>query len=163
MAQMRKSAPPKKTLTPKTARKIVKGEMVRQSTLDQIRKDGMAKAIGKVKSGKATPEYRAGATRMYGTKRVPPVVKKAVKKNYSPPYDPTVWDPFIDPVMGGMRKVMNTTLNSVGKVGKAYGQYTKATTVDAPKTIKKVVGVVKKGIESKGKRTPRLKDRLRKG
>lgn len=158
---MRKSAPPKKTLTPQTARKIVKGEMVRQSTLNQIKKDGMTKAIAKVKSGKATPEYKAGATRMYGVKRTVSggQAKNLKKPKYNPPYDPTVWDPFIDPVMSGMRKVMNTTLNSVGKAGKAYGQYTKATTVDAPKTIKKVVGVVKKGIESKGKRTPRPRDK----
>ena len=145
---MRKSAPPKKTLTPQTARKIVKGEMVRQSTLDQIRKDGMAKAIGKVKSGKATAEYRTGATRMYGTKRVPPAVKKVVKKNYSPPYDPTVWDPFIDPLMSGMSKVMKTTGNVAKKAGSAYVQYTKAVT--NPKNIKKA-------IESKGKKTPHLK------
>lgn len=146
---MRKSAPPKKTLTPQTARKIVKGEIVRQSTLDQIRKDGMEKAIGKVKSGKATPEYRTGATRMYGTKRVPPAVKKIAKKKYNPPYDPTVWDPFIDLAMGGMNKAMSTTGNVVKKAGKAYVGYTKATTIDAPKTIKKVVGAAKKIVNSK--------------
>jgi hypothetical protein len=151
MAQMRKSAPPKKTLTPQTARKIVKGEMVRQSTLDQIRKDGMALAIKKVKSGKATPEYRTGATRMYGIKRVPPAVKKVAKKKTST-YDPTVWKFFTDPLMGGMNKAMTTTGNVVKKAGSAYVQYTKAVT--NPKNIKKA-------ITSKGKKSPRLK--LKKG
>lgn len=150
MAQMRKSAPPKKTLKPKTALGIVQGKIVRQSTLDQIRKDGMEKAIGKVKSGKATPEYRTGATRMYGTKRVPPVVKKVAKKKSASTYDPTVWKFFTDPMMSGMNKAMTTTGNVVKKAGKAYLQYTKATTIDAPKNIKKVIA-------SKGKKSPRPK------
>ena len=147
---MRKSAPPAKKLTPQTARKIVKGEIVRQSTLDQIKKDGMTKALAKVKSGKATPEYKKGATRMYGVKRTVSggQAQNLKKPKYNPPYDPTVWDPFIDLAMGGMNKAMTTTGNVVKKAGKAYVGYTKATTIDAPKTIKKVVGAAKKIVNS---------------
>ncbi len=132
MAQMRKSAPPKKTLTPQTARKIIKGEIVRQSTLDQIRKDGMAKAIGKVKSGKATPEYKTGTIRMYGSARV--VTPKAKPKK------PVVRNPEngAGAATRGMLKTMKATEKAVKTAAKAYVAYTKAVTVDAPKTIKKV-------------------------
>jgi hypothetical protein len=127
MAQMRKSAPPKKPLTPQTARKIVKGEIVRQSTLDQIRKDGMKKAIGKVKSGKATPEYKTGTIRMYGSARVV-TPKPAVKK-------PKGFDGI---ATRGMLNTMQVSEKAVKNAAKAYIAYTKAVTVDAPKTIKKV-------------------------
>ena len=114
----------------------------------------MAKAIAKVKSGKATPEYRTGATRMYGTKRVPPAVKKVAKKKSASTYDPTVWKFFTDPMMSGMNKAMTTTGNVVKKAGKGYIAYTKAVTVDAPKNIKKVIAL-------RNKKAPQLRKRAK--
>ena len=90
----------------------------------------MQKAIGKVKSGKATPEYKTGAIRMYGSTRVvtpKPSVKKPVKGKG-----------FEGIATRGMLNAMTATERAVKNVAKGYIAYTKAVTVDAPKTVKKV-------------------------
>lgn len=145
---MRKSAPAKKTLKPKTALGIVQGKIVRQSTLDQIRKDGMAKAIAKVKSGKATPEYKAGATRMYGVKRT---VSGGKAQNLKKPVKGKGFEGI---ATRGMLNAMTATERAVKNVAKGYIAYTKAVTVDAPKNIKKVIAL-------RNKKAPQLRKKAK--
>ena len=81
-----------KKMTPMAAQKAVKkavaakkapakttanGGKVSSATLAQLKKDGMEKAIFKVATYKASPEYATAATRMYGAKRIAAVHKTA--------------------------------------------------------------------------------------
>jgi hypothetical protein len=113
---------------------------VSQKTIDQIKKDGMAKAIAKVKSGTATPAYKMGATRMYGSKRT------ATPKAASPVKLPEVslkdrYMPSGADVKKFLKEGNQENLKIAKMLGKALGAYTKATAQPAiftAKTIKKI-------------------------
>ena len=62
MAQMKKSAAGKKTLADSVK--------VNKATINQIKADGMKKAVAKAASGKASTPYMVGTSRMYGSSRV---------------------------------------------------------------------------------------------
>jgi len=59
--KIKKSAP---------AKTFENGGKVSQAMLNKIKADGMQKAITKVATYKASPEYAAGVSRMYGEKRI---------------------------------------------------------------------------------------------
>jgi hypothetical protein len=113
---------------------------VSQKTIDQIKKDGMTKAIAKVKSGTATPAYKMGATRMYGSKRTaastPATSPKSPEVSLKDRYMPKPED-----VKKFLKGAGKENLEIAKMLGKAFGAYTKATTipaVTAAKTIKKI-------------------------
>jgi hypothetical protein len=120
-----------------SARGKAQASKVSQKTIDQIKKDGMTKAIAKVKSGTATPAYKMGATRMYGSKRVavpatPKLPQPSLKERYMPkPED----------VKKFLKKAGKENIEIAKILGKAFGAYTKATAQPAifvGKTAKKI-------------------------
>jgi len=120
-----------------SARGKAQAGKVSQATIDQIKKDGMAKAIAKVKSGAATPAYKIGATRMYGSKRTAtPAPLKLPEVSLKDRYMPGKED-----VKKFLKEAGKENLEIAKMLGKAFGAYTKATTVPAvtaAKTIKKI-------------------------
>jgi len=119
------------------ARGKAQASKVSQKTIDQIKKDGMAKAIAKVKSGAATPAYKMGATRMYGSKRVAtPAPLKLPQPSLKQRYMPSNED-----VKKFLKEGGKENLEIAKMLGKAFGAYTKATAQPAifvAKTVKKV-------------------------
>jgi hypothetical protein len=113
---------------------------VSQKTIDQIKKDGMAKAIAKVKSGTATPAYKMGATRMYGSKRTTtPKAAAPVKLPEASLKDRYM--PSGEDVKKFLKEGNQENLKIAKMLGKALGAYTKATAQPAiftAKTIKKI-------------------------
>lgn len=135
-----------KPMTPKakakaSARGKVQASKVSQKTIDQIKKDGMAKAIAKVKSGAATPAYKTGATRMYGSKRTATPTASAPKKFIDRASLKDRYVPSSQDVKKFLKEGGKENLEIAKMLGKAFGAYTKATAqpaIFAAKTIKKV-------------------------
>jgi hypothetical protein len=133
-----------KPMTPKakakaSARGKAQASKVSQATIDQIKKDGMAKAIAKVKSGAATPAYKMGATRMYGSKRTASTTAANQKLPEASLKDRYV--PKGEDVKKFLKGAGKENLEIAKMLGKAFGAYTKATAqpaIFAAKTIKKV-------------------------
>lgn len=114
---------------------------VSQATINQIKKDGMAKAIAKVKSGKATPAYKTGAIRMYGSKRTATPPKTTPKKFVDPASLKDRYVPKAEDVKQFLKGGGEENLKIAKMLGKAFGAYTKATAqpaIFAAKTIKKI-------------------------
>jgi hypothetical protein len=96
---------------------------VSQETINQIKRDGMAKAIAKVKSGTATPAYKTGAIRMYGSKRTAtPAPLKLPEVSLKDRYMPGKED-----VKKFLKEAGKENLEIAKMLGKAFGAYTKAT------------------------------------
>jgi len=75
-AAKQETAAPKKKFGVAGESKIVKGHSaVRQSTIDQIKKQGMTKSLAAVKSRKNDPEYIEAIRRFYGAKRLKEALK----------------------------------------------------------------------------------------
>jgi hypothetical protein len=110
---------------------------VSQKTIDQIKKDGMTKAVAKVKSGTATPAYKMGATRMYGSKRfATPAALKLPEPSLKERYMPSGED-----VKKFLKEGGKENLEIAKMLGKAFGAYTKATAqpaIFAAKTVKSI-------------------------
>jgi hypothetical protein len=124
-----------------SARGKVQASKVSQKTIDQIKKDGMAKAIAKVKSGAATPAYKMGATRMYGSKRTTTPTASAPKKFVAQASLKDRYVPKGEDVKKFLKGGGKENLKIAKMLGKAFGTYTKATAqpaIFAAKTIKKV-------------------------
>ena len=135
-----------KPMTPKakakaSARGKSQASKVSQKTIDQIKKDGMTKAIAKVKSGAATPAYKMGATRMYGSKRTTTPPKATPKKFVDPASLKDRYVPKAEDVKQFLKEGGKENLEIAKMLGKAFGAYTKATAqpaIFAAKTIKKI-------------------------
>jgi hypothetical protein len=119
---------------------------VSPATLAKIKKDGMKKALMKTATFKVTPEYAEGVERMYGQKRIiatqktPAAIKIAgtAKNNVKNPEKPGLNSQDVKKFLKGAGK---ENLEIAKMLGKAFGAYTKATTipaVTAAKTIKKI-------------------------
>ena len=119
------------------ARGKAQAKKVSQATIDQIKKDGMAKAIAKVKSGTATPAYKMGTVRMYGSQRTAtPAPLKSPEVSLKDRYMPKGED-----VQKFLKEAGKENLEIAKMLGKAFGAYTKATAqpaIFAAKTIKSI-------------------------
>ena len=119
------------------ARGKAQAKKVSQATIDQIKKDGMAKAIAKVKSGKATPAYKMGATRMYGSKRTTtPAPLKLPQPSLKQRYMPSG-----ESVEKFFKEGTKENIEIAKMLGKAFGEYAKFTAkpaMFAAKTVKSI-------------------------